>query len=667
MKDTFQNQPAINDPPNSRHVTLVLLLSGVAGFCLGIFGYSSWQSAVEPAQVISRIVQYPQENPNYLFQTRSWTILHQIGALFLYWGVSEKALSVFISGLVGMVSYQALTLWVFGLSSDYLLAMLSPFFVLFMGNVLPGINYPIMLMGATHTYGMLGLSFILLVAGLIGVGQYKLGGVLLGMAPAVHPSLGLWLSLMVVICLFCDFRYLGNALRGAIHYIFFGSLISAMSLIFHLLVIHDLPKIALDTTTLELFYAFIRYWDNHRHPFPLFSSHVFIIMTGLIMCLLWLLPFKQDLPRSSRFLLHSFIASALLGGVLSIIHWLPEKHVPAIFLTLMPARLLNFNTLSFTVLLLGLLGRYKDDCLVQFNVAVLAFIMLLRSFRFTSMPWLPPRVFILSSIFLVLSVVKQHRLVLAFMGLCLTVWGFGELLIKSANPIFFGRYSLTGLLAGSSLLVSGALVLLFSLASDLRKFKLPGKLSEWLSGVNPRILSGKQAWLRSLRTATLLMFSLITIATITKAYSQGGHRKDSLRDWTNDRLFAETSKGQGILLTCSNMRLIQLRSRRPVLLDGGSLDGLTYVIEAGTWHGMNRVLQQVYGVDLLKPPEEIRRARPGALLRETGKALWEARTPKQWEAIGSQFGTTNIMCYSDWKLQLPEIARDNEFALYRIP
>jgi len=77
--------------------------------------------------------------------------------------------------------------------------------------------------------------------------------------------------------------------------------------------------------------------------------------------------------------------------------------------------------------------------------------------------------------------------------------------------------------------------------------------------------------------------------------------------------------------------------------------------------------RQVYGVDLFNPPEEIKRTRPGALLEETGKALWESRTPEQWSEIKRQFNVTDILTYGDWELQLPKAVSNREFALYRIP
>ena len=59
----------------------VLVLSGLLGFWFGFVAYPTWQVAVEPAQVVAGLVSYPAGNPNYIYQSKLWTILHQVNAL----------------------------------------------------------------------------------------------------------------------------------------------------------------------------------------------------------------------------------------------------------------------------------------------------------------------------------------------------------------------------------------------------------------------------------------------------------------------------------------------------------------------------------------------------------------------------------------------------------
>ena len=70
------------------------------GFLFGCAG-SRWQVAVESAQVVAGLVDYPPGNPFYIYHTKFWTVLHQMGAVLLRAGLSEMTLSRLVSGLLG--------------------------------------------------------------------------------------------------------------------------------------------------------------------------------------------------------------------------------------------------------------------------------------------------------------------------------------------------------------------------------------------------------------------------------------------------------------------------------------------------------------------------------------------------------------------------------------
>src|SRR5436190_14091321 len=97
---------------------LVLLISGVLGFWVGAIGFPTWAIPVESAQVVAGLVRYPADNPFFIYHTRVWTLLVQVSAVLLRAGVSEIALSRAFSGILGMLSLQALSLFVYVLSRD---------------------------------------------------------------------------------------------------------------------------------------------------------------------------------------------------------------------------------------------------------------------------------------------------------------------------------------------------------------------------------------------------------------------------------------------------------------------------------------------------------------------------------------------------------------------
>ena len=73
-----------------------------------MIGFPDWQVAVETAQVVGGLVPYPPDNVFYIYHTRLWTVLHQLLALGLRAGVSEITLSLIVSGVQGMLTFQAL-------------------------------------------------------------------------------------------------------------------------------------------------------------------------------------------------------------------------------------------------------------------------------------------------------------------------------------------------------------------------------------------------------------------------------------------------------------------------------------------------------------------------------------------------------------------------------
>jgi hypothetical protein len=107
-----------------RHPAIVVLvISGALGFFIAFVAFPTWQVAVETAQVVAGLVAYPAGNPFYIYHTKLWTVLHQVCALALLSGMSEITLSKVLSGVMGMLSLQALSMCVFALSRNVLLSV----------------------------------------------------------------------------------------------------------------------------------------------------------------------------------------------------------------------------------------------------------------------------------------------------------------------------------------------------------------------------------------------------------------------------------------------------------------------------------------------------------------------------------------------------------------
>lgn len=590
----------------------VLVLSGLLGFRVGIVAFPDWQVAVETAQVVAGLVEYPTHNPFYLYHTKLWTILHQACALALRSGISEISLSLIVSGLVGMVSFQALSMCIYALSRDAVLAIGSAVAIFFSRAAEFGVVYPIYLMGTSHTYGVVGLSLIVLAAGLLGAGCYRLGGFLVGAAPAAHPSLGLWLALIVALSVAWSRKEIGEELRRARTFFVAGCAVTAISLAIQLVFVYDAPRIDEELTD-RLLIAFVTFWDGHRRPVDFASEGVKLNFGALALALLWLTAFAEDVTTSARSLLRIVVVSAAVSLALAAVSWIPADALPMALVTLMPSRLLNFNGMIFVTLLIGLIGMYRKTIWSRLLMLFLL-VGLLLSNRSMFWNWIEPQA----------TGSARH----IFPGI-------------PTRPLQIFTMVLIVLL-----LCAGA-----STWSRRRAARTGAGPAE--AGPASRAIGSAARW--------AMLGVLLWIGALSLQLTAS--RSSIFHDRTNDPIFRLMADTKGLLLTAGDLHLIQLRTRRPVLLDGGGLDGLPYAPEAGP--EMQRILRDVYALDLLSPPEEARGL--GVIPLALNRQVWERYSSEKWREIRQTYNVTQVLTYADWELHLPVVARNRTLSLYGIP
>jgi hypothetical protein len=265
----------------------VLLLSGILGFRIGMLAFPDWQVAVETAQVVAGIVTYPPDNIFFIYHTRLWTVMHQVLAVALRAGVSELTLSLIVSGVQGMLMFQALALVVYGLSRDVLLAVGAAALIFFSRSAEYGVIYPLFLLGTEHTYGVIGLATAALVAGLLGAGWYRTGALLLGVAPCIHPALGSWAGAIVGLAVLSDFRRLRVELRPALPWFAAGCAVTLASLVIHFALAPAAPA-GMARLSPQDFSTFIRLWDGHRAAINVWHSGVLLNVATLVVASVWL-------------------------------------------------------------------------------------------------------------------------------------------------------------------------------------------------------------------------------------------------------------------------------------------------------------------------------------------------------------------------------------------
>ena len=572
----------------------VLLASGLLGFHVGMTGFPDWQVAVETSQVVAGLVDYPAGTPFYIYHTKLWTILHQICALVLRAGVSEIRLSLVLSGVLGMVTFQALAMFVYAFSRDAVVAIGAAALIFFTRSAEYGAVYPLFLLGTEHTYGVIGLSTSVLIISLLGAGWHRTGALLLGLAPAIHPSLGTWTGILVGCALLSDFRRLREELRPALPWFLGGCAITTVSLIVQFTLIYHAPQGQTRLSPQDL-HAFIVLWDGHRAAVDMTHPGVLLNVGTLAIASIWLAFFATDLPRPSLFLLRVTLAGAILSLALALVSWIPPEKLPTALLVLMPGRFLNFGAMTFVALLLALLVNRRALWSRILTLVLVGGLL----FGDHSMFW---------------EWLEQSR---------------GVRFNSPVHPLQFVWATGVALVVGT-----------------------------WWSRSRPAARPSMSATIAHAMAVVLLIGG----SAITRGFSQP-RSAAFFRDRTNDPFFAQVAAGSGVLLTAGDLHLIQLRTRRPVLVDSGALDTVLYSLETGA--SMQRILRDVYGLDLLNPPKDAIGA--GRIPPLAHQGTWEAYSPEKWHEIKRAFGVSQVLTYPDWTLNLPLAAQSRRMLLYDIP
>lgn len=374
LQNKTYNFFASDDFVNRHGFWLVVVLSGISGFILGL-AYPIWQVIAESSQILAGLVNYSRENTHYLFNVKAWSVLNQIGAFALMLGVSEKTLSWMMSGCIGMLYFQGISIFVFALGGS-LVSILIPFFIYYTHSAEFGVSYPLKLVGIVHTHGAVGQGFIFLALALFCAKKHKIGGFFSGLAPAIHPTLGAFLWMILAIAFLWDFQRLRQPFVMSRKCFALGCLISGISGAVHLLFTYDDLTITADAAD-KYINAVIRYWDVHRLP-VFFNSVGFYLGTLSLFTSLSLLVFcKKKIPEHFLLPLRLFTITGVFGGLGCVLTHLSPELLNKYISGSMPSRLLNINVLGFVPLLVGVMVFHKERFSHQVNLLFLVMALFL--------------------------------------------------------------------------------------------------------------------------------------------------------------------------------------------------------------------------------------------------------------------------------------------------
>jgi len=592
---------ALEAASNSVHtVGMVAFLSGSCGFFVGCLRLASWHHAIESAQVLAGIVSYPPQNPFFIYHTKVWSLFIQVCSVMLYCGLSERFVAYFVSGLLTMVGFQALAICAFAFCRNAFLSVAAPWVIVFCllsGSHEFGLLYPLQVSGTYWSYGSLGLSVTFLSIALLGSGNYGVAGFLLGIAPALHVTLGLFAWLVVLIACLWNSQRIGRLLKEAAKPFCFGFAVCLASLVFHHVTVPNVPR--LSPHVLDAYLAvFFQYWNVCQKPISLYSLGLWINVVASAMAVSWLRLTHDRLPTSSLFILHSLVAAGAVSVLMAATTWLPSDMVPTSFQRGIPGRFLNFDVFGCMAVVIGLVGSQRSS----------------------------PARFVLTCVFLFLPLVHLSRMEIP-------------------------------------LVVRGGVVLAFCALVSVIPLWIPKRVSLGDASKSRSPFSHfKCAWCPLVGVVLCIAITVSLMLYLSDRRQAGSLRKGStIEDWTNEPFYARIAATGGIVAT-SSIPIIQLKTRRPVLLDY-DITILGYTPECGP--EMQRILKSVYGIDIFDPPKGMYDY--GNFDHNLYRRVWEARSLKEWIDIKSKFGVTQVVTYLDWELQLPEMTRNRSYKAYAIP
>lgn len=679
--------------PTPADVVPVMLVAAVCGVYFGLM--SGWQIAVESAQVVAGTVSYPADNPFYMYHIQSWTLLHQVPALLLKCGWSEQVVSLAVGCVAAVLSFEALAMCALAFSRDRFLASLVPL-ICYATCVCKecGAVYPIRLTSNCYwnTYGVTGTAYMLFAWSLLGLGFRRGPALLCGLAPAVHPALGTWCVCLAGAGLAWKWRDERNHAPSMARWFAAGAACTLASFLVQRHLARGLPSP--DPALVEkLLVAFVAEWDNHRFPYPLDHAEWRIGWCALALFSVVYAWQRARVPREAVVLLRIALLSTSVALPLCLathrIDWLPQTLVMA-----MPGRFINLTSLIFPAVLVALLARFQRTWPIQGLFGGLMLFCLLRTLTLLeNLVYVPhaTKVFVVSGLILIycLSVpagpgrATLPKLVragaLAALALAAWLWAkdwqLGVLIAVASAVLWIARrrldlpawpslgQCLRGLavvsLAAAAVVALGPwLALGAAAAAACAVLYLAGRPRPGgLRGTGPAKLLERRG------TAAILGVCGVGLIGVQLA-ARVNEGCQIFRHWEADPLYSAARRSSGLILTGPRMGIIQLRTRRGVLLNGEAMNQITYVPASGP--AINRVVQRIFGDDILQPrPAGWQKL--GGLMFTSGRELWQEREPDEWRRLAGEFGFTNIVTYADWRLKLPEVARNREFVLYEVP
>ncbi|MBI5714117.1 MAG: hypothetical protein HZC38_11950 [Chloroflexi bacterium] len=633
-----------------KRIVFVLITSSLLGLIAGLL-QPTLQVAVEQGQVLGGIVQYPTDNPFFIYQSKTWTFLAQFSAISLRLGLSEITLSLFFSGLAGVLSFSGFALWLFALADDILFALLAPpVFIKVLDIIVWSFNYPTNVLGIIHTYGMIGMTFIFFTSGLFAVGYRRWAWLFAGLSPAIHPSLGLWFNIILWVSVLSDFKNLRASFVEAVKFSSLGYILSAISLGYHL---GSYQSPSLDAATAQRYMqAYLTFWDNHRMAIGFWRIDVSIIIAGMFVSVIWLLFKKIDLPHNAEFILRLYTATVIIGGIVVAILYSPLPFtLPDVLFVLMPTRFLNFAIVGYLPLTFGLFWRYRMRAWASVAMTLMIVCLALTVFFYSPSFWymLLVQLAAWSLILLVMTRNEHPRSENWSIFIVVVVVLAHFLRSSSASLPEINISSRTQAILVSFVIASAFFIIPTIFRTGVAKSASLFATDQVLA--LQRLLQKSPRFLQLVALTTLAIFFIwaMPFGNFLKI------QREFVDDFHSLPLNAlSLQQNRAIIIGSNCSPTVQLITRRSVI-NYMPINMLPYAIEGAP--SMEKILRDIYDMDFFSPPTPT----------EHIQFVWEKRSATEWSTLGNQYNVGDVLAPSSWAIQLLRIGNDNICTLYRIP
>ncbi len=344
--------------PNRAPLSLIACAL-VIGLLLGLLAPMTSQEGLDGALVLAGIVHYPPQSPMYQYFLGSWTVLLQLGALWLQTGLDQGYVSELLFVIPCALLVAAYASIVYCFSGQFLLSLLAA--------PLCFLTNPLAKFFVSPDYAALGLLWSqppiqtfgfwahvgsVWVVGCVAAGRKMLAGFSALVLIAVHPVLGVYMLVLLTATLLAGRLLLGLDIRDFAKGAALGALVTVASFAAYLITRPDLSG-PLDQSAYD---AYMSAWDTHRSHLmtPEIAVRVAVAATVAIgvlsVFIVFARPRREPALQTSGLVLLAVAASTIAYFAT---HLVPDL-LPEIFTRAAPGRLLNVQAFLSTPMALGL-------------------------------------------------------------------------------------------------------------------------------------------------------------------------------------------------------------------------------------------------------------------------------------------------------------------------